>query len=145
MLKIDINELKTKKFRAFIEYALSNCDCCSFVIDRDNQFQKNLLELLKQNILAEKVIFEHPETGTHFDRGYMITLKCNADIKALFLKADCIADFDGFAFPEELCFYRKGTIWFKLISHERLLFVLNETDKDIDFFEINKIRYNYTI
>ena len=69
MLEIDINELKSKKFKAFVEYALSNCDRCSFVIDRDNQFQKNLLELLKQNILAEKVIFEHPETGTHFDGG----------------------------------------------------------------------------
>ena len=149
MLEIDINEIKSKKYKLFINYAFFNCNYFSFVIDKDNQFHNNLLELLKlncpQDILNEKIVYVHPETGTNFDGGYMITLKCNAYSRALFLKVYCIEDFNGIDFPEDLCFYKNGTVWFKFISHEKILLVLSEDVRDIDFFKSNKIYYNYTI
>lgn len=146
MLTIDISELKSKKYKAFINYALTTCDYVSFVIDKENQIQNDYLRMLKlncsQDILNEMFISVHPETGTNFNNGYMITLKCNAYIRTSFFSAYCIEDFNGIGFPEELCFFRNEIIWFKFISHERLSFVLNERTEDVDFFKLNKIYYS---
>lgn len=149
MLEIDINDVKAKKYKLFINYALSNCDHFSFVIDKYDQNHNDLLESLKlncpQDVLSEEFVFVHPETGTNFDSGYMITMKCGEYARSLFIKVNCIADFDGSNLPEDLCLYRNGKIWLKLISHEKLLFVLNENADDVDFLKLNKIHYSYTI
>ena len=71
----------------------------------------------------------------------MITVECSEYIKSLFLNAYCIDDFNGNDFPEELCFYRSGVLWFKFISHEKLIFIQNENGEDIEFFRFKKIDY----
>lgn len=144
MLSIDVNELKLNKYKAFISHAFYTCDSLSYVADKENQKLNDFLKSLEINCLADilkkEFISVHPYTGTDFDCGcYMLTLKCNTFIKSLFLRADCIADFNGIEFPEDLCFYRDGNLWFKFISHEKLIFITNEEDSDIKFFKFNKI------
>lgn len=145
MLSVNINELKSKKYMAFIDYAFANCDCVSFVIDIENQLQSDFLKALKltcaNDFLSERFISFHPETGTDFDGSCMVSLKCNEYIKKVFFDASCIKDFNGVDFPEELCFFRGEIIWFKLISHEQLSFILNETNQDINFLESVDISY----
>lgn len=36
--------------------------------------------------------------------------------------------------PEDICFYRKGKLWFATISHEKIAFVVDATEEDISFF-----------
>ena len=149
MLKICVDELKTSKYKAFINYAFSTCDFLSFIVDYENQPQDDFLEKLETtcmiDIIEKRKISVHPETGTHFDGGYMITVKCNAYMKSLLMNASDITAFDGVALPEELCFYRNRCVWFKFISHEWLAFVLNESNDDITFLQSCKIAYHYTI
>jgi hypothetical protein len=54
-------------------------------------------------------------------------------------------DFDGVALPAELCFFRRELIWFKLISHEQLAFIVNETKQDITFLKSTDINVDDTI
>ena len=80
----------------------------SFIVDDENQPQDDFLEKLETicmtDIIEKRKISVHPETGTHFDGGYMITVKCNAYMKSLLMNASDITVFDGVALPEELCF-----------------------------------------
>ena len=53
MLKICVDELKTSKYKAFINYAFSTCDFLSFIVDYENQPQDDFLEKLeKKNFRA---------------------------------------------------------------------------------------------
>lgn len=149
MLKIYIDELKSSKYKAFINYAFLTSDFLSFVIDCENQVQNEFKEKLETaylpDIMKKEFISVHPGTGTNFSYGYMITVKCNEYIKSLFMSAHCITSFDGNEFPEELCSYRNGYVWFKFISHESLIFMLNENSDDIAFLKSSKISYYYTL
>lgn len=149
MLGIDVCDLKSNKYKAIINYAFLNCNYVSFVINKESNQYNNFFELLlvncKEDIFEKEVVCVHPETGTNFSDGYIIKSKCNSYLKAWFLKAYCIEDFNGIDFPEELCFFRNQNVWLKFISHEKLLFIINENYKDIDFFKLNKIGYYYTI
>lgn len=122
MLGIEIENLKSNKYKAIINYAFLNCNYVSFVIDKESERQNDFFELLmqscSQDILEEEMVYMHPETGT---------------------------DFSGVDFPEDLCFFRDKKIWFKLVSHEKLLFIIDENSDDIDFLKLNKISYYHTI
>ena len=149
MLGIEIENLKSNKYKAIINYAFLNCNYVSFVIDKESERQNDFFELLmqscSQDILEEEMVYMHPETGTDFSGGHMVKLRCNSYIKSWFLKANCIEDFNGVDFPEDLCFFRDKKIWFKLVSHEKLLFIIDENSDDIDFLKLNKISYYHTI
>ncbi|MBQ7039477.1 MAG: hypothetical protein IJN39_02810 [Clostridia bacterium] len=42
--------------------------------------------------------------------------------------------------PEDICFYRKGKLWFATVSHEKIAFLSEATKEDIAFFVKNNIR-----
>ena len=150
MLTININDLSSNKYKAFINYAFSICDSLSFVINKENQMNNEYLEMLEltcsSDILKKESVFIHPETGTNFyDDEYMVTIRCNSYIKTSLIRVHSIEFFNGNEFPEELCFYRNNHIWFKFVSHEKLAFIVNEKSHDIDFLKSNKIRYSFSI
>ena len=36
--------------------------------------------------------------------------------------------------PEDICYYRNGNLWFATISHEKMAFMVDATNKDVAFF-----------
>ena len=44
--------------------------------------------------------------------------------------------------PEDICFYRQGKLWFASVTHEKISFMLNATNGDLDFLKTHKIVYH---
>lgn len=44
--------------------------------------------------------------------------------------------------PEDICFYRQGKLWFASVTHEKISFMLNSTNGDLDFLKTHKIVYH---
>lgn len=145
MLKIKI---KPKTYKIFIDYAIKTCELISLVFEKNeaNINEYTLQEeysLISENIVNKENIAIHPNTGSSFENADICYLKTSVEISSFLKKADNIFDWDGEIFPEELCFYREGRIWFCCICHERLLFIHNETLNDIKFFNKNRIEFTY--
>lgn len=43
--------------------------------------------------------------------------------------------------PEDICFYRKGKLWFATVTHEKMAFILNPTKQDLEFLGEHQIDY----
>ena len=44
--------------------------------------------------------------------------------------------------PEDICFYRNGTVWVATVSHEQIAFASNLTKEDKAFFDRMGVRYD---
>lgn len=133
-------------YRAFIKYAMETCQYFSIVLEKDDfddcsyHFEK-LYNTLKEDVYCRKSIGYHPDTGTYYFNCDIVYFKCNPFTRSILSKADAISEWNGVYWPEELCFYRNNTKWFTLISHEKYLFIYNETKLDKLFLENEKIQY----
>ena len=145
MLKI---KLKAKTYKIFIDYAIKSCELLSLVFEK-NEMNTNEYALqeeyssILESIVSKENIAIHPNTGSCFENADICYFRTSAEVSSFLKKANNIFDWDGKIFPEELCFYREGVIWFSCICHERLLFIHNETPDDIAFFNKNKIKFTY--
>lgn len=143
MLKININ---SKAYKIFIDYAIKTCDLFSSVFEKSDEYAlQEEYNLISEGIASKKSIYVHPDTGSCFENADICYLKTNTEVSSFLKKADSIFDWNGTALPGELCFYRNREIWFSFVSHERLLFIHNETPNDIEFFNKNKIGFTYEI
>lgn len=143
MLQITINN---KQYRSFIKYAILTCDCFSLVFGKtdENKSQYVFQEIynsISEHVINNKNVWCHPDTGSTFENSDITYFKCNKSTSNILQTAYSPFDWDGKSLPEELCFYRNGKKWFVCISHEKLLFMYNETKDDIDFLEKEKIKY----
>ncbi len=43
--------------------------------------------------------------------------------------------------PEDICFFRNEKLWFATVSHEKMAFMLNPTNEDIQFLKEHKINF----
>lgn len=143
MLKINMN---SKAYKAFIDYAVKTCGLLSLVFEKGDEYAlREEYNLISESIVSKKSVSVHPDTGSCFENADICYLKTDKEASSFLKKADGIFDWNGKALPEELCFYRSGKIWFSCTSHEGLLFIYNETQNDIEFFNRNKIGFTYEI
>lgn len=141
-------KLKAKTYKLFIDYAIKTCDLLSLVFEK-NELHTNEYalqyeySLISESIVNKENIAIHPNTGSCFENADICYLGTSLEISSFLKKAYNIFDWDGEKFPEELCFYREGRIWFSCICHEKLLFIHNETPDDVEFLTKNKIKFTY--
>lgn len=143
MLELFIDD---KKYNSFINYAISTCDSLSLVFEKDEMISseyifQELYYQISDFVIEEKSVGIHPDTGTEFSDCDYISVFCCKEIKAILMQLGSIYCCNGKEFPEELCFYRENKKWFVFISHEKLLFLHNETKEDIQFLNDEKIKY----
>ncbi len=145
MLRIYVNE---KSYKAFIEYAIKTCKTFSLVFNRDDEeayYFNDFYFMLGDYILSEKSILYHPDTGTFFDNAIIVYFKCCNDIKGILQTANSVYDWNTTSRPGELCFYRNGQKWFTCVCHAEYMFIYNETEEDLLFFEQFNIEYSYEV
>jgi len=147
MLELIINN---KKYWPFIKYAMSTCNSFSVVFEKDyHDNSKYILQdfysLINEFVINKKSIGQHPDTGTHFENCDLIKIQCCETTRRILMDATQIFEWNGNECPEELCFYRDDEKWFVSVSHERFLFIYNESKDDIDFLNKERIEYNFVI
>lgn len=140
MLDVNMND---KQYRSFIKYAVSTCDSFSLVFEKNKQeyILKELYNSIEEFVLNKKNGWRHPDTGTTFYNADIIYFKCNKWTSGFLQTAYNVLDWNGENFPEELCFYRNGEKWFVCITHEKLLFIYNETKDDIAFLDKEQLKH----
>lgn len=134
-------------YRSFIKYATETCQYFSIVFERDDSdanmyLFSELYDVLENFICNKASVGCHPDTGTCFSDCDVVYFECNKFTCGVLNKADSIYDWNGGLFPEELCFYREHKKWFTLVSHEKYLFVYDETEADRLFFDSVGIKYH---
>lgn len=137
-------EPKKKDYSKLIDFALKTSDHFSLVFSKDyenNRLHNNVYEKIKNYILNTKKMSIHPETGSIFDNSVLIHIKANPDLYPVFLITDEIYAWDGHKLPGDLCMYKNNTCWLRVIGHEKLCFINEETAEYVDFLEKNRISY----
>lgn len=138
--------LKKYQYKAFVQYAIDTCDSFSLVFAKDDKdktkyIQNDIYICVSDFVLSKSNIGVHPNTGSFFEHSDIVFFECNEYTGGILLKADDFFDWNGVLFPEELCFYRNNTNWFKVINHEKIAMIDNLTDSDMVFLNKNGINY----
>ena len=131
--------IKENQYKSFIKYATENCDSFSLVFEKDSFH--DIYYQLSEFALHKKNIGYHPDSGTFFENSELILYDCNKFTKSILQSEYNLINCFDEKFPSEICFYRKGIKWFLCISHEKYLFIYDETKKDVSFFNEVGIEY----
>ncbi len=139
-----------KKYSALMKYALNTCSSFSLVFEKDDYnsncyISEDIYLLIKPYVNEVISIGKHPDTGTCFLGSDFMKIDLNNITYLVLMEAQCILDWNGERFPEELCFYRKSHKWLTSISHERLIQIHNYNSSDIKFLESEDIPYQITL
>ncbi len=146
MLQLQLNN---RQYKAFIKYAVLTCDSFSLVFKKhDTQvtayWYQEIYEQIRSFVIKKQSIGIHPDTGTHFDHSELIYVSCNKQSGSVLLALSNLFDWNGNTSPSELCFYRKGKMWFSLINHESQAVIADTTDNDLRFLADTHIYYWHT-
>lgn len=138
--------LECNQYKAFVKYAVENCDAFSLVFEKDDSDKTKYVfhdfyMTLSEFVLDKASIGIHPETGTFFENSDIVYFKCNKQSGSILFMADNIFDWNGDSIPEELCFYQKNSSWFISICHEKIAVVLDATEDDKMFFKSKGIQH----
>ena len=76
----------------------------------------------------------------HLKHQIMVVCRCCKESRKQLLQMPNIFLSVDNNMPEDICFYRKGKLWFATISHEKIAFMINVEKEDIVFFEENGIK-----
>ena len=138
---IVLNDLSDTDYRIFIKYSVKTCDYFSLTFEKSDNIYINYdyYALMQDYVIRTENIVNHPDTGTEFTNADKVDIKCCKFTCDLLLKPSCFSDFNGFLFPEELCFYRNDTLWFRCISHEKLFIIENCNKYDKEYLLNHKI------
>lgn len=149
--------LNTEQHKALIDYSFGICNSLSFIVtefdgseDYYDDFclhNKNTLKLIeKLNLNVIKTIDGKYQYGSQANDYqsviYFVTLH---DTLKKFLYQH---EFEKWRFPklpEDLIFYRNNNIWLETISHEKIIWIHNESKEDIAFLNKHKINFRYEI
>ena len=71
----------------------------------------------------------------------MIQHRCCRASKDLLLAFSDLLSTRNDETPEDLCFYRTKKPWLVSVTHEKLMFLFDETEDDIAFLNQNAIAY----
>lgn len=135
-------DILIKKEKEIVEYLIKNSDFFSItaIIKKPYSQIPPVFNYSEQFIpFVEKYIFDKQEWSIDFlgQRKHQIMVVCRcckessnvlAQMPNVFLPIENNA-------PEDICFYRNGKVWFATISHEKITFLQNPTEKDKNFFE----------
>ena len=147
MIELNENDIKGKKYQALINSANHKCDSVSLVFERgeDGYIHESIFQMVACDLIKNVSISLHPNTGTDFSDSELLYFKCGNNSKSTLLKAFSISEWNGQNFPEEMCFYSGDIVWLKYISHEHMLFITEESEMDIEFLNVHKIAFHYTM
>lgn len=163
---IFIYGLNAEQHKTIIDYSCGICDSLSFVIQNFNHAQNNNQNILKNddgeydsdcclhnqntlNLIKEldlKIIrtYNSSRYGTpkYNYQSKVFLVKTNDKLK-VFLSNHQFEDWRFPELPEDLIFYRNNNIWLETITHEKIIWIHNESREDIDFLKKHKIKFRY--
>lgn len=148
---IDYNDL-LNAYDDFMQYALEQSDLCSVITllkrgskNTTRTIHDNKLQVLNPFLYTQiNRIKEWSNGGTRNNYTVMKIYECPdsyADWKkcvGIFL----LPEIDNL--PEDISFYKGNTIWIATVSHEKLAFLYNPSESDLEFLKKRGIKYYYT-
>lgn len=139
--------LQDNQLKKFMNYAMKTCNSFSLVFEKNNDKTRyvcnSIYKKLEASLIEKRNVVIHPDTGSCFENSDIIYFDCNRKSSNIFILSDDIWNRSDGSIVTELCFYRRGGVWFKYIEHAKLSFVMDVTYDDIEFFEKNNIEYWY--
>ena len=147
--------LNDKQHKSLINYSFGICNSLSFVVTKFDGSEdyyddfclhnKNTLKLIeKLNLNVFKTIYGKYQYGSQVNNYqsviYFATL--NVEVKKFLYQHK----FEKWRFPqlpEDLILYQNNNIWLETISHEKIIWIHNESKEDIDFLNTHKIKFRY--
>ena len=164
MLKI--YDLNFQQQGFLVDYLFNICHTLSFVIQNFNHAQNNNQNILMNddgeydsdcclhnqntlNLIKEldlKIIrtYSSSRYGTpkYNYQSKVFLVKTNDKLK-FFLSNHPFEDWRFPELPEDLIFYRNNNIWLETVTHEKIIWIHNESKEDIDFLNTHKIKFRY--
>lgn len=152
---IFIYGLNAKQHKTLIDYSYGICNSLSFIVtkfDGDEDYygdfclhNKNTLKLIeKLNLKVVKTLDSNYQYGSQENNYqsviYFVTL--NDRLKKFLYRHK----FEKWRFPklpEDLIFYQNNNVWLETVTHEKIIWIHNESKEDIDFLNKHKIKFRY--
>ena len=147
--------LNEKQHQSLIDYSFSICNSISFVVtkfdgneDYYDDFclhNKNTLKLIeKLNLNVIKTIDGKYQYGSQVnDYQSVIYFATLHDGLKKFLYQYKFEKWRFPKLPEDLIFYRNNNIWLETVTHEKIIWIHNESKEDIDFLNKHRIKFRY--
>lgn len=130
-----------------LDFLIKHSDCFSVNVVMQKPYSQ-LPPVFDYNLQLQpfitKYIFERKDWPVDFlsRRRHQIMVICHCckeSCKQLLQMPNVFLPMDN-NMPEDICFYRKGRLWFATVSHEQMAFMVGATAEDIAFFRGNGIR-----
>lgn len=162
MLKIC--NLNNEQHKELIDYAFAFCDSVSFIVQNYNHSSNNNQNILKDDsgnddsdfclhykntkelIKELNLIISKSDTNSKYGtQRYSYQSKVffvvpNQKLKK-FLSVNMFENWTFPKLPEDIIIYKNHSIWLETISHENIIWIYNESKKDIEFLKAKNISY----
>jgi|LSQX01.2.fsa_nt_gb hypothetical protein len=148
-MKINYEDL-IKYHDIIISYAMKTCESFSLITNQKrphsktppNSDSENVILALQPYLLKQITgVRAWPAGGTKSNHKIISFYHCNKYCCADLLKlGDFFSPIDN-KLPEDICFYRDNIAWLVTVSHERYGFMFFPSKSDIDFLDVNAIKY----
>lgn len=151
--KINLNyEDIVKKEPVIIDFLTKNSDCFSVTVIIKKPYSQ-IPPIFNYDAqihpYATKYIFEKKDWLVDFlgqlKHQIMVVCRCCKESRKMLLQMPNIFLPIKNNMPEDICYFRNGKLWFATISHEKMAFILNPTNEDIQFLRENKINFHSEI
>ena len=149
VVRINYDDL-IKEYTSFLDYAIDSSDFISLITYQikpfitDNLMCEHDKELsliktyLKRQIVGIRKWSNNGTKNSHAVMNiYLCSKKLKRDISTL---GNFLLPQDD-NLPEDIGFYKKNRIWIATVSHEKLAFLYEPSERDIAFLKTLKVRY----